>query len=100
MTITQTVDIPADHRFFFEFLAPREIPASKARGDGFVPRLDYSGTIQRQGHITKRGNGYLRGLLVQVTWVAVRSKIRGAGRTKNVTESYVTLLTLVCRYAI
>jgi transposase len=32
---------------------------------GFAPRLDYSGTIQRQGHISKRGNGYLRGLLVQ-----------------------------------
>jgi len=31
MTITQTVDIPADHRVFFEFLAPREIPAGKAR---------------------------------------------------------------------
>ena len=45
---------------------------------GFVPRLDYSGTIQRQGHITKRGNGYLRGLLVQAVWVAVRSKHGGA----------------------
>jgi hypothetical protein len=31
MTVTQTVDIPADHRVFFEFLAPREIPAGKAR---------------------------------------------------------------------
>jgi hypothetical protein len=31
MTITQTVDIPADRRVFFEFLAPREIPAGKAR---------------------------------------------------------------------
>ena len=31
MTITQTVDIPADHRVFFEFLAPREIPAGKAK---------------------------------------------------------------------
>jgi hypothetical protein len=31
MTITQTVDIPADHRVFFEFLAPREIPAGKTR---------------------------------------------------------------------
>ena len=31
MTIEQTVDIPADHRVFFEFLAPREIPAGKAR---------------------------------------------------------------------
>jgi len=30
MTITQTVTIPADHRVFFEFLAPREIPAGEA----------------------------------------------------------------------
>ena len=49
---------------------------------GFVPRLDYSGTIQRQGHITKRGNGYLRGLLVQAAWVAVRSKKGGALRER------------------
>ena len=45
---------------------------------GFVPRLDYSGTIQRHGHITKRGNGYLRGLLVQAAWSTVRSKNGGA----------------------
>jgi len=31
MTVTQTVEIPADHRVFFEFLAPREIPVGKAR---------------------------------------------------------------------
>jgi transposase len=35
---------------------------------GFVPRLYYSGSIQRHGHITKNGNGYLRGLLVQAAW--------------------------------
>jgi transposase len=45
---------------------------------GFVPRLDYSGTIQRHGHITKRGNGYLRGLLVQAAWVMTLSKKGGA----------------------
>jgi len=39
---------------------------------GFVPRLDYSGTIQRHGRITKHGNGYLRGLLVQAAWAMVR----------------------------
>jgi len=31
MTIEQTVEIPANHRVFFEFLAPREIPTGKAR---------------------------------------------------------------------
>jgi len=45
---------------------------------GFVPRLDYSGTIQRNGAITKQGNGYVRGLLVQAAWTAVRSKTGGA----------------------
>ncbi|MCL2026677.1 MAG: IS110 family transposase [Leptospirales bacterium] len=49
---------------------------------GFVPRLDYSGTIQRNGHITKRGNAYLRGLLVQAAWSNVRSKKGGALRTR------------------
>ena len=45
---------------------------------GFVPRLDYSGTIQRHGHISKRGNGYLRALLVQAAWALVRSEQGGA----------------------
>ena len=49
---------------------------------GFVPRLEYSGTIQRQGHISTRGNGYLRGLLVQAGWSAVRSKDGGAMRER------------------
>ena len=49
---------------------------------GFAPRLDYSGTIQRQGHITKRGNGYLRGLLVQSAWAAVRSRKGGVLRER------------------
>ena len=31
MTITQTIEIPADHRVSFEFLAPEEIPAGKAK---------------------------------------------------------------------
>jgi hypothetical protein len=30
MTIEQTVEIPADHRIFFEFLASKEIPAGPA----------------------------------------------------------------------
>ena len=49
---------------------------------GFVPRLYQSGTIQRNGHITKRGNGYLRGLLVQAAWAAVLSKSGGALRER------------------
>jgi transposase len=49
---------------------------------GFVPRLNYSGTIQRNGSITKQGNSYLRGLLVQAAWVTVRSKQGGALRKR------------------
>ena len=45
---------------------------------GFVPRLYYSGTIERQGHITKRGNGYLRGLIVQAAWSMVRCRKGGS----------------------
>jgi transposase len=45
---------------------------------GFVPRLDFSGSIRRYGHITKQGNGYLRSLLVQAAYSAVRSKSGGA----------------------
>jgi len=44
--------------------------------------FDFSGTIQRHGHITKRGNGYLRGLLVQSAWMMVRSKSGGALRDR------------------
>ena len=45
---------------------------------GFVPRLDYSGTIERHGHITKQGNSYLRALLVQAAWSLVRSRHGGS----------------------
>jgi len=44
---------------------------------GFVPKIDCSSTTNRYGHITKRGNAYLRGLLVQAAWSLVRSKNGG-----------------------
>ena len=47
MTITQTVDIPADRRVFFEFLAPREIPAGKARVEMKVTPVVEKQTDQR-----------------------------------------------------
>ena len=53
---------------------------------GFVPRLDYSGTIQRNGRITKHGNGYLRGLLVQAAWSMVRCK-----KESSLKERYLCL---------
>jgi len=46
MTITQTVTIPADHRVFFEFLAPREIPAGKARVELKVTPVVESSVLQ------------------------------------------------------
>ena len=56
---------------------------------GFVPKLYYSGTIQRQGHITKRGNAYLRGLLVQAAWSMVR-----CNKYSSLRERYICLTTL------
>ena len=31
MTITKTIEVPADRRVYFEFLAPQEIPEGKAK---------------------------------------------------------------------
>jgi len=44
---------------------------------GLVPRVYISGDTVRYGKITKRGNGYLRALLVQAAWALVRSKAGG-----------------------
>ena len=41
---------------------------------GLVPRVYISGDTVRYGRITKRGNGYVRGLLVQAAWALVRTK--------------------------
>lgn len=49
---------------------------------GFVPRIDCSSQTAHYGHITKKGNGYLMGLLVQAAWVLVRSKSGGALKEK------------------
>jgi transposase len=45
---------------------------------GLCPKVDISGTIVRYGRITKRGNTYLRSLLVQASWALIRSKNGGA----------------------
>jgi transposase len=41
---------------------------------GLVPRVYMSGETVRYGKITKRGNGYVRALLVQAAWSLVWSK--------------------------
>jgi transposase len=45
---------------------------------GLVPRVYMSGDTVRYGRITKRGNGYLRALLVQGSWALIRSKAGGS----------------------
>ena len=44
---------------------------------GLVPRVYISGESVRHGRITKRGNGYLRALLVQAAWATIFSKHGG-----------------------
>jgi transposase len=49
---------------------------------GLVPRVYISGDTERYGRITKRGNGYLRALLVQGAWAVTWSKRGGALRER------------------
>jgi len=44
---------------------------------GLVPRIYISGETVKYGRITKRGNGYLRALLVQAAWALIRTKKGG-----------------------
>jgi len=44
---------------------------------GLVPRVYISGDTVRYGQITKRGNSYLRALLVQAAWALIWSKAGG-----------------------
>jgi transposase len=49
---------------------------------GLAPRVYMSGDLIRYGGITKRGNGYLRALLVQGAWAITWSKDGGALRER------------------
>ena len=49
---------------------------------GIVPRVDCSGTINKYGHITKKGNRVVRALLYQAAWAIVRSKLRRSVKGK------------------
>jgi len=55
---------------------------------GLVPRVYISGETVRYGRITKRGNSYLRALLVQASWSLIRSK--KGGKLKSMYE-YMTI---------
>jgi transposase len=59
---------------------------------GMVPRLYESGQVSRNGHITRAGNAMLRGLLVEVSWLALRwnpylaemyKRIRGSSKSRS-----------------
>jgi transposase len=49
---------------------------------GLVPRVYMSGDTVRYGRITKRGNGYVRALLVQAAWAVTWSNDGGALRER------------------
>lgn len=49
---------------------------------GLVPRIDISSKQVIYGHITKRGNGNLRALLIMAAWSHIRSKEGGALKEK------------------
>lgn len=49
---------------------------------GLVPRVYMSGDTVRYGRITKRGNGYVRALLVQAAWAITWSQDGGALRER------------------
>ena len=55
---------------------------------GMVPRVYMSGDTVRYGNITKRGNSYIRALLVQASWALIRS--RNGGKLKERYE-YMTV---------
>ena len=54
-----------------------ENPGQLSNYLGLVPRVYMSGDTVRYGSITKRGNSYVRALLVQAAWSMVRSKDGG-----------------------
>jgi transposase len=49
---------------------------------GLVPRVYISGDTVKHGRITKRGNGYVRALLVQAAWALIRAKKGGKLRER------------------
>jgi len=55
---------------------------------GLVPRVYMSGETVKYGSITKRGNGYLRALLVQASWSLIRC--RKGGKLKELYQ-YMTI---------
>jgi transposase len=69
---------------FFTYVQPERFDnaAQVSNFLGLVPRVSISGSIVRYGRITKRGNGYLRSLLVQAAWAVTWSRDGGALRER------------------
>ena len=65
-----------------------ENPGQLSNYLGLVPRVYMSGDTIRYGQITKRGNSYVRALLVQAAWAMVRSK--NGGKLKEL-FTYMTI---------
>jgi transposase len=55
---------------------------------GLTPRVYKSGDTVRYGHISKRGNGYLRSLLVQAAWALTNTK---GGEKLKLRYEYMTI---------
>jgi transposase len=55
---------------------------------GLAPRVYKSGDTVRYGRITKRGNGYLRALLVQASWALTNTK---GGEKLKLRYEYMTI---------
>jgi transposase len=51
---------------------------------GLAPRVDISGRIVKYGGITKRGNTYVRALLVQASWTLIKAKEGGVLKERYV----------------
>ena len=70
---------------FTAYVAPDRFdnPSQVSNYLGLVPRVYMSGDTVRYGRITKRGNGYLRALLVMSAWALVRTK-----KGSNLKERY------------
>jgi transposase len=53
---------------------PQRFPSRREVGSyaGLTPRQYQSGDSDRQGRISRQGNGLLRAMLVEVSWVSLR----------------------------
>lgn len=90
---------------------PRRFKSGKEVGAyaGLTPRQWQSGQSDRQGHISRAGNGTLRRLLVQVAWIGVRNKTwmlevyervkRGSDKRKKIAITAVARRLLIRLWA-